>query len=230
MEKNNGRGIFYGVIGVATLVVAIIGATFAYFASTGNTANNAIQANTANIANYDVAIDTLKAATGLIPVKSTDTNFPGIIGSGSNYCVDKSESHYPICGVYKLTIKNNSDVGQQTYVTLNSTLSGFANLKYAIYDGTSEIADGSFTAPGTKSSTVLIDSTTFTNGDKSLTELNGLIASQATKTYYIVIWLEETDLNQNDTDKGGTLAAGITVSSSADGSTGVTALLVASGE
>ena len=27
--KNNGRGIFYGVIGVATLVVAIVGATFA---------------------------------------------------------------------------------------------------------------------------------------------------------------------------------------------------------
>ena len=31
MDNNkNGRGIFYGVIGVATLVVAIIGATFAY--------------------------------------------------------------------------------------------------------------------------------------------------------------------------------------------------------
>ena len=27
MENNNGKGIFYGVIGVATLVVAIIGAT-----------------------------------------------------------------------------------------------------------------------------------------------------------------------------------------------------------
>ena len=33
MENNNGRGIFYGVIGVATLVVAIIGATFAYFSA-----------------------------------------------------------------------------------------------------------------------------------------------------------------------------------------------------
>ena len=31
MENRNGQGIFYGVIGVATLVVAIIGATFAYF-------------------------------------------------------------------------------------------------------------------------------------------------------------------------------------------------------
>ena len=34
MENNNGRGIFYGVMGVATLVVAIVGATFAYFTAT----------------------------------------------------------------------------------------------------------------------------------------------------------------------------------------------------
>ena len=33
MENKNGQGIFYGVIGVATLVVAIIGATFAYFSA-----------------------------------------------------------------------------------------------------------------------------------------------------------------------------------------------------
>ena len=43
-KKNNGRGIFYGVIGVATLVVAIIGATFAYFTATG-TDNGTITGN-----------------------------------------------------------------------------------------------------------------------------------------------------------------------------------------
>ena len=36
MENKNGQGIFYGVIGVATLVVAIIGATFAYFSAAGS--------------------------------------------------------------------------------------------------------------------------------------------------------------------------------------------------
>ena len=50
MENKNGQGIFYGVIGVATLVVAIIGATFAYFSAsvTGNGDN--IEGNTANVA------------------------------------------------------------------------------------------------------------------------------------------------------------------------------------
>jgi len=44
MENNKGRGIFYGVIGVATLVVAIIGATFAYFSAQATTNNDAITA------------------------------------------------------------------------------------------------------------------------------------------------------------------------------------------
>ena len=44
MENNNkGNGIFLGVIGVATLVVAIIGATFAFFSANAASANNAIE-------------------------------------------------------------------------------------------------------------------------------------------------------------------------------------------
>ena len=39
MEENNrkGPGVFYAVVGVATLVVAIIGATFAYFSAQAST-------------------------------------------------------------------------------------------------------------------------------------------------------------------------------------------------
>ena len=47
-QRNNGRGIFYGVIGVATLVVAIIGATFAYFTATASN-ETAITGNMATI-------------------------------------------------------------------------------------------------------------------------------------------------------------------------------------
>ena len=48
MEENRkGPGVFYAVVGVATLVVAIIGATFAYFASTTNGAAGAAAAQSA---------------------------------------------------------------------------------------------------------------------------------------------------------------------------------------
>ena len=57
-QKNNGRGVFYGVIGIATLVVAIIGATFAYFSATTNSADNAVQAGGAKITlAYDDSIN-----------------------------------------------------------------------------------------------------------------------------------------------------------------------------
>ena len=55
MEENNrkGTGVFYAVVGVATLVVAIIGATFAYFSAsatnnkgvTGTDSKSCIDAN-----------------------------------------------------------------------------------------------------------------------------------------------------------------------------------------
>ena len=53
-NRNNGRGIFYGVIGVATLVVAIIGATFAYFSASVTGINNMETGSTTLSLNYDV--------------------------------------------------------------------------------------------------------------------------------------------------------------------------------
>ena len=48
MEENNrkGPGVFYAVVGVATLVVAIIGATFAYFSAQASTGAEDIKGST----------------------------------------------------------------------------------------------------------------------------------------------------------------------------------------
>lgn len=50
MEENNrkGPGVFYAVVGVATLVVAIIGATFAYFSASANNGGDQITGGTNN--------------------------------------------------------------------------------------------------------------------------------------------------------------------------------------
>ena len=54
-ENNNGRGLFYGVIGVATLIVAIIGATFAYFSVNASiTNNNGISGDTVNVSDTTI--------------------------------------------------------------------------------------------------------------------------------------------------------------------------------
>lgn len=48
-RKNNNRGMFYAVMGVATLVITLIGATFAYFVATTNSAVNAIATNSTTV-------------------------------------------------------------------------------------------------------------------------------------------------------------------------------------
>lgn len=65
-ERGNNRGVFYVVMGVATLVISLIGATFAYFVATTNSATNAISANTTSVslAFDDNTANPVEAVTG----------------------------------------------------------------------------------------------------------------------------------------------------------------------
>ena len=71
MENQNGKGIFYGVIGVATLVVAIIGATFAYFSASNTVTNISGKAGTAALG---LTMEKFAGtnANGLIPLNDSD--------------------------------------------------------------------------------------------------------------------------------------------------------------
>jgi len=68
-KKNNGKGVFYGVIAVATLIVAIIGATFAYFTAQNSSTTNALSATAATVSiNYTEGRSI--QATNLIPASA----------------------------------------------------------------------------------------------------------------------------------------------------------------
>lgn len=123
-NKNNGRGIFYGVIGVATLVVAIIGATFAYFTASATAVNN-ITGNMATIS-MDLSITKLVdpgETSGMIPMSNNmiETAVSGKQGETSKSnktCVDDNGN--AVCQIYKVTITNNSSATMFTdgYVAL----------------------------------------------------------------------------------------------------------------
>ena len=105
-RKNNGRGIFYGVIGVATLVVAIIGATFAYFTATrGN--NNVI---TGNMATIEFGLSVTKVTTvdetkgGMIPMSNNMVKNAVENASTKGICVDDNDN--AVCQIYKITVNN----------------------------------------------------------------------------------------------------------------------------
>jgi len=110
-QKNNGRGIFYGVIGVATLVVAIIGATFAYFTAT-QSVNNVITGNMATVS-LNLAVEQVTFADvrkgGLIPMSNSMVE-PSVNDDENEVCVDDNGN--AVCQVYKITINNNSSAAQ----------------------------------------------------------------------------------------------------------------------
>ena len=111
MERNNGKGIFYGVIGVATLVVAIIGATFAYFTASASN-NNVIKGNMATV-QLSLAVEQVELVAdskgGMIPMSNGMVE-KAVNNTKNEVCVDDNGN--AVCQVYKITITNDSSAGQ----------------------------------------------------------------------------------------------------------------------
>lgn len=115
MENKKGSGIFLGVVSIATLVVAIIGATFAYFSASAESGQDAVgaQAYEFNVAVTSVEkIQPTTGTAGLIPLDSdgvventSDTNLLYALNKAENICVDSN--NYQVCQLYKATITNN---------------------------------------------------------------------------------------------------------------------------
>ena len=138
MENNNGRGIFYGVIGVATLVVAMIGATFAYFSASISTNGSPITFNSTTI-DLSLSQNTTGIKYNLIPVDETLAGFAtgGYVGNvdvttpKSKNCIDDDGNEF--CSVYEVTVTNPSKTTAQTiYARMDVATNTFpANAKTA---------------------------------------------------------------------------------------------------
>ena len=104
-KKNNINNIFYAVIGVATLIISVIGATFAYFTATAS--NNVITGNMSTIG-FDLSVAKVNnadtAAGGLIPM--SNNMMEAALKSSKGICLDDNGN--AICQVYKITVNNTS--------------------------------------------------------------------------------------------------------------------------
>lgn len=134
MNNHRGNDIFLAVIGVTTLIVAVIGATFAYFSANARSENDAIQVESTVLElGYDDDKRGLK--TDLIPA-ADNIAIAGAnrLGKGGKQCIDDYGSQ--ICGVYVFTVGNpNPGTAQTIYGTLNVVTNEFQNLYFAIYEG-----------------------------------------------------------------------------------------------
>lgn len=117
-KKVNISNVFYGVIGVATLMLATIGATFAYFTATA-TNNATITGNMATIG-FDLTVTKVtnvdETNGGLIPMSN---NMMEKALTASTICLDDNSN--AVCQVYKITVVNTSTASMfiDGYLTLS---------------------------------------------------------------------------------------------------------------
>lgn len=222
MENRKGSGIFLGVVGVATLVVAIIGATFAYFSATASN-DNAITGSTGAAGGLTLAIEKVTDTnSNLIPlnlhtgdtagVDTTDQFSQAMTGS----CKDGNESN--VCVIYKITITNTSTTNAVKVVgNLNLTATDVTNMKWMQIDSNK----AKLTDNQVQNSTGTAKPLTTSNGTTE-TELS--LNASGTQDYYVLVWLEEMGEAQEDNDADGSYTGTVTFNAvGANGMNGVTA-------
>lgn len=226
--ENNGKGIFYGVIGVATLIVAIIGATFAYFTATNT--NTGTITGTAATAGLDLSVTAAEGYTSttnpnLVPQL---TSTIGTASSDTNKCVDGNGN--TVCKVYEVTVGNKGTSSVTIAGTITFSGGTYANLKWGKSDTVTGFTEtnSNYTALGTTPNTdILIDLKG--SGTVGTKQLSSTGSAGATYTFYVIVYISETDGEQNTTDTG-TFQGTVTFNSaSADGTatSGVTSTFTA---
>ena len=239
-NNNNGKGIFYGVIGVATLVVAIIGATFAYFAASTNSADDAVSAASSTVSALQFNEVNNGIKDNLIPIDAVNkykAKFPAVVGLTADSCKDKN--HNNICSTYQFTVTNPNEQAQQVYFYLEPSSNTFTNLHYTIFKGTpttynvkgEQVTDGGKAANGAvvvKDTQLTLNSTTRI----SLDNLSQVLPAKGGATYTIVLWIHETNGDQTTIDAGKTFTGGVRISTGildgeGNATSGVTGILAA---
>ena len=125
-NERKGNGIFLGIVGVATLIVAIIGASFAYFSAQAASAENAVNL-TAYEFNASLSMQEIEPSDAkLIPVdpvgtvegatSPNNTNLAYSLNVADHKCVDSQG--YKICSLYEISITN----GSSTEITLQGSV------------------------------------------------------------------------------------------------------------
>ena len=245
MENNNGKGIFYGVIGIATLIVAIVGATFAYFTATVQSDEGAI--NVTSYSGFSISLSMNKIApelatpvNKLIPLDTTllETALAHKdINGASQPCVDINGDQ--VCAIYEIKLSNNGSEDTEVVGYLSADMNTYqtTNLKYQMFecadsedgDTVADIftkigAGTTFDAPTVGLATNLLPKFVLgTNGENEITLAGKAEGEEApSKTLCLVMWLAEAkdamgnSIEQN-VDQGKTFAGKVTFNAAGSG-------------
>ncbi len=163
--NNNKSNTFNLVIGIATLLIAILGATFAYFSATARSAENDVTVKSAYVSiSYDGGTEI--KASNLIPStltvaldkyqKEVEVYNPEVDGEIiTDYDAYKSDEIYKsrrcvdakgkeVCYVYQFSVSSDGTVGGTTDIlaSIQVNKNEFQNLSYILYEVTFKRENG----------------------------------------------------------------------------------------
>ena len=218
MENSKGRGIFLGVVSVATLIVAIIGATFAWFSASVGSGENDV-----NLTAYQfdakltvervfpTAENASKKIIPFVPDKvlregqgDQTNNMNYALNEATNKCVDSSG--YLVCSLYKITVTNNGSDAieldgsvttmETTPTETGTTMTANGDLKAQIIS----YAEGKYTYTHNLSKALALPNTV--SGSEKLimdpaTLTVGATPGANTAELYVLVWLNDTTENQS---------------------------------
>ena len=218
--ENNGKGIFYGVIGVATLIVAIIGATFAFFTAANSDADTVT--GTAASAGLDLTVTEQTTGTGVMVPQLASTINNATTGTDGNSCIDANGN--TVCKVYKIEIENtgSSAVVLAGTITFSATEEKFMNLQWA----KSQAPTNGFGAIQNAIKTTVGTDLYHDEGSQvSLAAADGTAGSgDDYDVFYVVVFINEINTAQETVDTG-TFTGTVSFNSAAGG--GVTSTFTA---
>lgn len=228
-EKKIDKKLGVLIVAVAVLIVSVTGSTFAFFAlSTGDAGQNAITGETAQ--------------GGAAALKLTVT--PSTLGGTANASVTKSNKYVPqlesalgtaiaeangcvdgngntVCRVYTINIKNTGNATVVVNGTINFTAYNPTNIKWKRIASATTVGELTGVAAATAVSAANQEND-LTSGTQCTASVNTgctnvSLAPNGEENYYIVVWLDEINSDQTDTDASKTFNANITFSANGGG-------------
>ena len=212
-NDNDSKKIFTTLILVLTLMICTTSATYAYYAISATATNNITgTAGTGSIIIANTSTATSSTAPSLIaPATSTYNTKPMVPqisytgttnvlqkaltgASGKDKCVDGNGN--VICRAYSFFIINKGtsavDVRGSIKFTWGSN-SIFNNLRWKLMDSATAVTVSTATAETTVSTTAPTKASTST---VAFDTANVALAPEASKQYWLIVWIEETGSDQ----------------------------------
>lgn len=142
ISENKGRGLFYGVIAIATFIIMAVGATFAYFTATTQSMNSAVQTGSTTLqlkyTSYGSAWmqkDLIPADTAIVEYSfesQNDTTISDETSRSNTLC--KDDFGNSICSVYVFQVTNSAASPQSVSLNVISENNGFSALNAMAYE------------------------------------------------------------------------------------------------